>query len=276
MTRYRAVALSVVLLASVASLGHAQTDPPALGYFPITPCRLVDTRLIGDPPGTRLEPDVARDFRAKATDLSDQGGSVTGCGVPGTATAVMVNLVAVNPVKQGVLKTWAHPNPEPPDISAVMTYGPVTGLKAISNGITIPICDAHSATCFFDFTLKAETGATHASVDVVGYFGPAVISSSAPAGPEGPPGLVGATGPTGPKGARGPVGPQGPEGPPLHTSAVCTQVYSTAGCNGVCETGKIVASTRSSSSCSVTSDTGSCSAYAIPPSLWALCCVCAP
>jgi hypothetical protein len=64
----------------------------------------------------------------------------------------------------------------------------------------------------------ANAAATHAVVDIVGYFGPAVINGGTPPpGPQGPPGLqgpVGPTGPQGPMGAQGPTGATGPQGPP--------------------------------------------------------------
>jgi hypothetical protein len=273
MMRCRSLVIAGLLWASGAAATPAQTDAPALGYFPIAPCRLVDTQLIGDPPGARLVPNVARDFRVKASDLSNQGGSSTGCGVPGTATAAMVNVVAVYPARQGSLNAGAYPRAAA-GLSPVLTYGLVAGFRAITNGIAIPICDATvlGTTCYYDFTLEAENGATHAIVDIVGYFGPAVISSSGPAGPEGPPGLQG---PTGPEGPRGPAGPQGPV---VYTSAACDRARVNR-CDDVCASGRVVVEVVSYSYCTVTSDTGSCSIAACPncaPDSWARCCVCSP
>jgi hypothetical protein len=151
----------------------------------------VDTRLIPSPPGSPLQPGVARNFRVKASDLANQGGSTTGCGVPGTAVAAMVNFVAIGPSGGGHLKAWAYPNAEP-GLASVLNYS--TAVGALANGIAIPFCDAAAATCFFDFTLKANIAATHMVVDIVGYFGPAVIDDSGRAGPTGPPGLQGAQG----------------------------------------------------------------------------------
>jgi hypothetical protein len=221
MLRHSTLTLAALLSVSAATTTYAQSDPIALGYVPITPCRLVDTRLIGSSPGTPLQPALSQDFRVSATDLSNQGGSATGCGVPGTATSAMVNIVAVTPTGPGNLGVWAYPSPAPATQTSVLNYGAVAGLAAIANGIAIPICDAHTATCFYDFTIVARASATHLVVDVVGYFGPAVISSSGSAGPPGKPGLQGPTGPTGPQGATGPTGATGPPGPSLMTIAVC-------------------------------------------------------
>jgi hypothetical protein len=220
--RYRALPFAGLLAMGVATSAHAQTSPTALGYVSLTPCRLVDTRRIPSSPGTPLPPNAAQNFRVKASDLANQGGSSAGCGVPGTAVAAMVNFIAVNPSGAGNLKAWAYPNAEP-TLSSILNYGVVSGLGAIANGIAIPICDAGAATCFYDFTLKAQSSGTHAVVDIVGYFGPAVVDDgSVPAGPPGPPGLQGPIGPVGPQGqtgAQGIMGATGEQGPVGATGA---------------------------------------------------------
>jgi len=84
----------------------------------------------------------------------------------------------------------------------------------------------------------------------------------------------------GPQGPQGPAGPQGPQGPvgPGSTSAVCVQNNSSgAGCS--CAVRLVVQQFApfgaTSTSCTVTSNTGSCSASGGPSSSGA-CCVCAP
>jgi hypothetical protein len=265
--RYRTLAFVSVLAACAAPSARAQTSPTALGYVNLTPCRLVDTRPLNTP----LQPGVARNFRVKASDLSNQGGSNTGCGVPGTAMAAMVDFIAVNPSGAGNLKVWAYPNPEP-SLSSVLNYGVVSGLSAIANGIAIPICDANAATCFFDFTLMAQGSATHVVVDIVGYFGPAVIDDSGRAGPQGPPGLQGppgaqgaqgaqgpqgAAGPQGATGATGSQGPQGPPGPPVGSVATCG--FSLAPCGNGWTQVSDSQSCNANQPCTATANTGTCS-----------------
>ncbi len=105
-----------------------------------------------------------------------------------------------------------------------------------------------------------------------------------PSGATGPQGPAGATGPQGPPGATGPqgpagaTGPQGPAGPAVHTSAICVNGVSDYpfGCRVqtcTCAGGATLIS-RVSSPCTVTSDTGSCSASG--QSCQGQCCVCAP
>ena len=138
-----------------------------LVYTSVAPCRIVDTRVAGG----SLAPAAPRDFRVTGLDLSSQGGSATGCGVPfGRADAAIINFVAVNPVGVGNLRAWAYRTPVPPAPTAsVLNY--TTGFN-IANGIAVPICDPLEAgqTCPNDLRVRADTSGTHLVADVVGYF----------------------------------------------------------------------------------------------------------
>jgi hypothetical protein len=80
------------------SLGDTQAD---LVYTPVTPCRIIDTRIAGGP----LAVGTPRNFFVTGTDYSAQGGSPAGCGVPhGPATAAVINLAAVNATGLGHLR----------------------------------------------------------------------------------------------------------------------------------------------------------------------------
>jgi len=56
-------------------IGDSRAD---LVYTPVTPCRIIDTRLAGGAIGAG----TTRSFLVTGTDLSSQGGSGTGCNVP--------------------------------------------------------------------------------------------------------------------------------------------------------------------------------------------------
>jgi hypothetical protein len=224
---HRHIARATVLCLGGAAGALAQTGPSALGYFPIAPCRLVDTRRIGPPPGMPLLPGEVRSFRVKVSDLSAQGGSGTGCPVPGTVTAALINFTAGGAAGAGHLRAWPYHAPPPPG-SSLLNYGAVPGLPAIANAVAVGICDARgSQPCHFDFSVQANAAAVHLVADIVGYFSPA-ISLAAPIGPDGPPGLAGPSGPAGPPGPQGvagptgsagAAGPQGATGPPGATGA---------------------------------------------------------
>ncbi|HEU5137466.1 MAG TPA: hypothetical protein VFU13_20150 [Steroidobacteraceae bacterium] len=96
-----------------------------------------------------------------------------------------------------------------------------------------------------------------------------------------PTGLQGPVGPMGPMGPTGPVGPQGPAGPAVHTSALCVNnVPTTSNCGTRCPNG--IAAQTLGNPCTVTSETGMCSAAnTLPPGSFGppvsgLCCVCIP
>jgi hypothetical protein len=211
------LAVLAFLLLGAASLAPAQEPlPDGLGYFTVTPCRVVDTRLIGA--GAPMLGDETRTFRMRDVTLAYQGGAVDGCGIPSEALAAMINIVAVSPSGPGHFRVWAHPLPAP--TASTLNYGAVAGLSALANGIAVPICDTRTDPCLADFVLFNRLSVTHVVVDVVGYFAPAALAT---------------TGPAGPPGVAGPIGPQGPPGPPgpsVGFVAVCS-----TGCENRCAAG---------------------------------------
>jgi len=69
--------------ASPPGAPQAEPEPRALGdtaadlvYTPVTPCRILDTRLAGGP----LAADTPRSFSVTAANLGFQGGNASGCG----------------------------------------------------------------------------------------------------------------------------------------------------------------------------------------------------
>jgi hypothetical protein len=228
----------------VASSASAQTLPDGLGYFTVDPCRVVDTRLIGGS-GSPMQGYETRTFRLRDTTLAYQGGAAAGCGIPSEAVAAMLNIVAITPSGTGHFKVWAHPRPMP--TASILNYGAVPGLTGLANGIAIPICDTGTDPCLADFQVYSHASATHLVVDVVGYFSPAALATSGPAGPTGVAGPMGPTGPQGPlgpqgpqgtqgpvglQGPTGPSGPTGPTGPSVGFIAICT-----SGCASCANTG---------------------------------------
>jgi hypothetical protein len=212
-TRARS-AWAFLTLSSVAALAGAQTpsDADPLGYFSVSPCRVVDTRRIGHrriggPRGTPMLLYETRGFRLRGPGLSDQGGNKFGCAVPSEALAAMLNVAAVSPMGPGHLRVWASPLPMPG--VSTLQYGAVAGLDTIANGIAVPVCDTRTDTCLADFMVFNYGSVTHLVVDVVGYFAPAAVAT---AGPEGPPGVAGPSGPQGLQGEPGAKGEPGEKG----------------------------------------------------------------
>lgn len=148
-----------------ASRQAIAAQPRETEYVPLNPCRIADTRST-----TPIAPNTSRTFDARG-DLSAQGGSASGCGIPTNARALAVNITAVDPAGTGYLRGAAAFSSLPN--ATLLNYS--TALNA-SNGVNLPICvnfpngllqilcgDNH-------FKLGAFTNATDVVVDVTGYF----------------------------------------------------------------------------------------------------------
>ena len=127
---------------------HAQS------YYTITPCRLVDTRNANGPSGgPNLLPNAGRAF------------PVTGvCGIPVTATAVVVNAVSVLPAETGDLRLYAAGDPLP--VSSALNYKPA---NTRANNAVVPLGTGGQLAVFCD----APAGSTNPEMfvlDVYGYF----------------------------------------------------------------------------------------------------------
>ena len=152
-----------------ADLGGSAAD---LVYTPVTPCRIIDTRLAGGP----IAAGANRDFLVSGTqNFETQGGNSGGCGIPEGATAAMLNFVAVLPSGSGFLRAWPFGQPVPS--SSIINYGAVPGLLALANGAVVPLCNPATTTCTFDLSVRADQNATDLVVDVMGF-----LQSTAPRG----------------------------------------------------------------------------------------------
>lgn len=127
-------------------------DDEASRYFPLTPCRLADTR---DPPGASGGPAMAagstRSFPVVAT----------ACGVAATAQAVAVIVTTTGQTSDGHLRLFPAPGPVP-DASVVN----FTANRArAGNGIVALGQDGRVGVY-----CGMQAGQTHVILDVMGYF----------------------------------------------------------------------------------------------------------
>ncbi len=153
--------------AEVRATGNAVGDAAAdLGFTPIPPCRIIDTRA---PVVGSLVAGTQRSFRARNSGgFASQGGSATDCGIPPTAGAVEMNFVAVGPSGPGDIRAFAYGGALPS--ASVLNYSNIAGLN-VANGIAQPVCNPAGPTpCNEDVTIQADASNTHLVVDVVGYF----------------------------------------------------------------------------------------------------------
>jgi hypothetical protein len=154
-------------------LGDSQAD---LVYTPVTPCRIIDTRIAGG----QIAEGTTRNFRVTGSGFAGQGGVAGSCGVPvGPATAAVINLVAVAPAGAGDLRVTPFGTALP--TASIINYAAIAGLN-IANGPVITICNPAVTTCTSDFTIQADVSATHLVADVQGFFQKADLVAAAPIG----------------------------------------------------------------------------------------------
>jgi hypothetical protein len=121
----------------------------ALAFYPLTPCRVADTRGAASPlGGPYISGLTARDFPILAS----------ACNVPLTALAYSLNFTAVPRSPLGYLTTWPTGQPQPP----------VSTLNAFSNTVT---ANAAIVTAGANGNISAyASNDTDLVIDINGYF----------------------------------------------------------------------------------------------------------
>ena len=141
--------------ATSMKLGTAGSD---LVYTPLTPCRIVDTRVAGGP----IASNTMRSFVAfTATDFSAQGGDATNCNLPENVSAITVKITASKPIANGYLTVF--PSNEARPFASSLNY--IANLDT-SNESHFRLCRPSCPTGFSVYTLFQ----TDIVIDVNGYF----------------------------------------------------------------------------------------------------------
>src|SRR6478672_8290336 len=124
-------------------------------FFPLTPCRLIDTRgAVGPQGGPALAANTQRNFAII---------NVGGCGVPSTAKAAAINITAISANDNGDLRIFPYQSPVP--LASVINFGTVD--FALANGAIIPLANIGG----LDISVQTDmpvgsTGQVHLVVDV--------------------------------------------------------------------------------------------------------------
>ncbi len=163
-------------LAELSALDGGELDPDtlkALGsfsgdltYTPITPCRIVDTRVaVGV-----IAANSSRSFKAiNSPNFTAQGGSATDCGTLGlNASGVAMNVTAVTPTTAGFTTVYPFGVARPLAASVNYAAGAIVN-NAIITAIPNPLQSS-------DFTVFTFAQA-HYVIDIVGYFAPPVATA---------------------------------------------------------------------------------------------------
>jgi hypothetical protein len=145
----RLLQLSVVLSAFlVTGAALAQTGP--FQYYPLSPCRLVDTRNAVATNGGPGLTTSTRSFVVRGN-----------CGVPTSAKAVSLNVTVTNASSNSWLTIWPS-NVSKPFVS-MLNY--TSADPALANGIIVGL-----GTATQDLSVANAVGGAHVIIDVTGYF----------------------------------------------------------------------------------------------------------
>jgi len=183
-TAFRADVLKKLASKSLEQLAAIRTglgggvDPSFLGsntedfvYTPVTPCRIIDTRLTGGP----ISAGTYRNFYATGVNFSGQGGTSGDCGIPkGPAKAVVINFVALGTSSPGPGNLSVTPYPSGFPLSSIINW---TAGVNIANGIPAAICNNYYYTCTYDISVAANNNTVQVVADVLGYFAPPFATS---------------------------------------------------------------------------------------------------
>jgi hypothetical protein len=152
--------LIVTLVLLAAALGLAAVPAHAAGpfqYFPVTPCRVFDTRTTGTQTnGMPLTNPGPHNFRIQGN-----------CGVPNGAQAVTLNATVVSPSRPGDLRLYPATGSAP----TVSTLNYTTS-ETLANGAIVPL-NAVSVPTDDDLGVvigMTASGTIHLIIDVTGYF----------------------------------------------------------------------------------------------------------
>ena len=130
-----------------------------LEFYPVTPCRLVDTRVATFQSGfgpPSMTAGMVRTFPIPSNSA---------CGIPATASAYSLNVTAVPQETLGFLSIWPTGQPLP-NVSTLNVYNAGT---VVANAAIVPAGTNGAVNTYV-------TDATDLVIDIDGYFGPATAN----------------------------------------------------------------------------------------------------
>jgi hypothetical protein len=132
-----------------ASVAFAQSGP--YQYYPLTPCRVVDTRgPVATNGGPIFGTDTTRNFQIRGF-----------CGVPTSAKAVSLNVTITGATQPSFLTVWPQGLTRP--VVSMLNFE--ASDPALANGIIVGL-----STNTQDLSVYNNFGNVHVIVDVTGYF----------------------------------------------------------------------------------------------------------
>jgi PKD repeat protein len=126
---------------------------PAEGFFPVSPCRLVDTRNT-----TPLTHGQIRVFNVSGS-----------CGVPSTAKAVSLNATVVSPTGGGNLVFYPGDQTSSPLVSSLINFASATSPRA-NNAVLRLATNGAGTVAVLPSVFQGSPAQVHLILDVDGYF----------------------------------------------------------------------------------------------------------
>lgn len=141
-----------------SKFGDAAAD---LVFVPITPCRIIDTRLAGG----QIAANTVRSFDVSAvSDYSFQGGDASNCsgaGAAGSFAAAAINFTVVTPSIAGYITAFPFLGTQPQAATVNYTAGSIVGNFAV---VKLDQGASSNELSVYSFA------ATHLVADIVGYY----------------------------------------------------------------------------------------------------------
>jgi hypothetical protein len=151
-----------------AQIGSPSSD---LVYTPVTPCRILDTRLAGGGTGLPIPAGgTSAYFTGGISSFAFAGGSATDCGLftPGlNIAAVAINFVVVSPSAAGYITVYPSGSTRP--TASTLNYA---AGEVVANSAIVKVSQA-SFTAMSIFSLAT----THVVADVTGYYSKPVVTA---------------------------------------------------------------------------------------------------
>jgi hypothetical protein len=145
----RSILTTAFFLVILATASRAMAQP--YQYYPITPCRAVDTRgPVSTNGGPAFGTNATRNFQIRGV-----------CGVPTTAKAASLNVTITGATQLSFLTVWPSGLSRP--VVSMLNFEAAD--PALANGIIVGL-----STSTQDLSVYNNFGSVHVLIDVTGYF----------------------------------------------------------------------------------------------------------
>jgi len=133
-----------------------------LVFTPVTPCRIIDTRIATGGSAGLIGPDTGKQFSVSLADFTPQGGAASNCGIPFAPAAVSVNIVSTAQTGVGNVRAIQSGGGIPN--AAFLNYTPSI---TIANAGVVRTAGSTGSSNLFIYSGNSQT---HVVVDIMGYF----------------------------------------------------------------------------------------------------------